>query len=313
MSVEGGGTGYGSAQYAASLIHLGEALPLPASGAYLVRRPIGDGPHWDASAPYPLLSPARPERLADDLRALDCAAEGPVSVTAVIDPLAGATQEQLRAAFPHHLRPFKRHYLVELDRPLEEFVSSHHLRYLRRGLANVEVTEVPCSGDSLERWIELYARLVERHGITGAAAFSRESFEALAAAPGLVAFAARMEGRVVGMQLWLQEGERAWYHLAATDDEGYQARASHALMGSALRAMAERGARVALLGGSAGAGPAGEEDGLARFKSGWANRTETAYIGGRVCDAERYRALSSGRDDAGDWFPLYRRPRTTGA
>ena len=209
MSVEGSGTGYGSAQYAASLIHLGEALPLPASGAHLVRRPIGDGPHWDAAAPYPLLSPARPERLAGDLQALDGAAEGPVSVTAVIDPLAGATEEQLRAAFPDHLRPFKRHYLVELDRPLEEFVSSHHLRYLRRGLANVEVTEVPYSGDSLERWIELYARLVERHGITGAAAFSRESFEALAAAPGLVAFAARMEGRVVGMQLWLQEGERA--------------------------------------------------------------------------------------------------------
>jgi hypothetical protein len=58
----------------------------------------------------------------------------------------------------------------------------------------------------------------------------------------------------------------------------------------------------------AGAGLAdGADDGLARFKRGWADKTRTAWFCGRVLDRERYASILAGRGiEDGRYFPAYR-------
>ena len=66
--------------------------------------------------------------------------------------------------------------------------------------------------------------------------------------------------------------------------------------------------RVVDMGGNAG--PADSvADGLARFKSGFANRTSTAYLVGAVLAPAEYRRLCEANDAAdADYFPAYRAP-----
>lgn len=298
---------YGAEGYAATLTHIGSPFPLERSLGCLVARGVPGSEATDLVAPYPLLSPARPAELAADLEALP---RGIASVTAVIDPLAGATHAQLERAFPDHLIAFKRHYLRDLSEDPEVGAPKNHRRNLRKALRECEVVEVPLEGEHLARWIELYGGLGRRHGITGDADFPAESFERLAGLPGLMVLAARHRGATVAMHLWLLDETRAWYHLGATDEVGYGLGASHALMVTAMRRAAERGAQRAFLGGGAGAGATGEDDGLARFKRGWANDEAAAYLGGRICDDELYDRLVAARGPlpGRPWFPLYRHP-----
>ena len=67
--------------------------------------------------------------------------------------------------------------------------------------------------------------------------------------------------------------------------------------------LAARGVQRVDLGGAAGHSDA--SDGLARFKQGWANEEHTAWLGGRILDADGY-ARCSGTSVKSDYFPAYR-------
>ena len=56
------------------------------------------------------------------------------------------------------------------------------------------------------------------------------------------------------------------------------------------------------LGGTAGTG-AGDE-GLARFKRGWASEQRDAYLCGRIIDQVAYARLAEAHSS--EWFPAYR-------
>jgi hypothetical protein len=90
--------------------------------------------------------------------------------------------------------------------------------------------------------------------------------------------------------------------LAAYSDVGYQLKASYALFWHALEWLAERVSLVSL-GGAAGISVE-TQDGLARFKQGWATETRLAYLCGRVLHPERYAALAPSQPT--DFFPAYR-------
>ena len=109
------------------------------------------------------------------------------------------------------------------------------------------------------------------------------------------------------MTLWYEQDDVAYYHLAAYSDAGYEHRAAFALFSAAL---AHFRGRVDWLALGAGAGAAAtDDDGLARFKRGWATGTRTAYLCGRVLDPARYRALAgAGAGMAAAYFPAYRAP-----
>jgi hypothetical protein len=87
---------------------------------------------------------------------------------------------------------------------------------------------------------------------------------------------------------------------------GYDLRASFALFWSAIAHFASTDVRWLDLGAGAGLNGAGD-DGLNRFKRGWASATRTAYFCGRIFDRDLYSALSkaSGTRPT-DFFPAYR-------
>ncbi len=294
--------GYASAAYARSLAHMGSPRALPHSGGWILERPLPDGGGSDAAGPYPLFTCPCWEQLEADLEAL---AGRLVSLVLVIDPFCPLGEPALRRLFPHRLVRYKTHYLVHPARLDADRLPRHHRRNLRRAGREVEIDIQPAGLALLDEWAALYALLVARHGIRGPARFPRAAFARQLQLPGMFAVRARAGGRTVGMQLWLQAGRVGYYHLGASDQEGYRRRAAYAMTHEAIRFLGARDVEVLDLGGGAGVRP--KEDGLTRFKQGWATDARPVFLGGRILDPPRYRELCAMRPALDlDFFPLYR-------
>lgn len=297
-------SGYRSAAYARSFAHVaggGEPRELPRSGGWILVRDI-PGTRWrDAMGCYPLFSCRDGSSLAADLKEIGCDL---VALSLVTDPFCDfGSLDDLRQAFPDLVRPFKEHFVVDLAVPESERVSDHHRRNARRAARLLTVERAANTHALLDEWHEMYGHLIERHGIRGIAAFSRESFAAQLQVPGMVAFRAREGGTPVGILLWYTHGDAALYHLGAYSPAGYALRASFALFQKALEHFAAEGLRWAGLGSGAGTRGQGS-DGLRRFKEGWSTGTRTAYLCGRIFDPEVYAELA-GRAAPTSSFPGY--------
>jgi hypothetical protein len=294
-------TGYLHPDYARALGEFGEPIALENSGGWLLRRPVEGTDYHDAMGPYPIFSCRDWDRLAVDLTARRGEL---VSVALVADSFGAHDEALLRATFDRVI-PFKSHFVAELDRPVETIASKHHRYYARKALAQVTVEPVADLAAFLDDWCALYGHLIARHDLTGIKAFSRESFRHQLAVPGLTALRAVHQGRTVGAHLWFTQGEVAHSHLAAVDDVGYEHMAAYALY---WRAIEYFSGRVRWLNFGAGAGlKVDADDGLTRFKSGWATGTRTAWFCGRILQPERYEELSTARGLSGaDFFPAYR-------
>jgi len=138
--------GYAARAYAASLSHIGEPVELPGSRSWILRRPIPGTDHADACGCYPLMSCPEGGELEADLAGLGSSL---VSLVAVLDPLVSPETRWREAAFPDLLRPFKRHYLVDLEQDFVGARDSHHRRNVRRaaGAVTVERAERPEAGE----------------------------------------------------------------------------------------------------------------------------------------------------------------------
>ena len=293
---------YSSQDYLEALAEFGEVVRLPRSKAGLLVQPIPGTDLCDARGPYPLFGAENWEAISTDLeeRKRDW-----VCFVGVADPLAAPSPEVLNVAFPDLCRPYKEHFIVELRGKYEGPYSEGHRRAVRRAQSRLEIARVePCPVAQTDWW-RLYEGLCREKVIEGMAAFSESSFAKQLEMPEMVVSQARREGRVVAMTLWLVSGMRAYYHLGASDAEGYTNRASFGLFDQALRDLAERGVEQVLLGSGAGV-RVQENDGLARFKAGWANASRTAYLCGSILNEEAYGRLSLARER--DFFPAYRAP-----
>ena len=151
----------------------------------------------------------------------------------------------------------------------------------------------------------LYGNLIARHQIRGMAAFSSASFERQFEADGLVAFQAIFRGRVVGMHLWMVDGQVATSHLAAFSDEGYEHMCAYALYWEAIKHFT---GQVAWLNLGAGAGVEPEStDGLTRFKQGWSTGTRTAWLCSSILQPDKYaRLCAENGTRESSYFPAYR-------
>ena len=253
----------------------------------------------DGRGPYPLFSCAEWDPLADDLASL----EGMVSVTMVIDPLAPMTRQHLERVFDV-VRPYKTHHVIDFrlgpTRP-----SRHHLRELRAVPSDVRAEIVPFPSSHADDWVRLYGDLVRRHAVTGFADLPAGSLRAQLDVPGCVAVRAVRRDRCLSMALWYRNGEDAHLHLAASDEEGYGTGAAYAVMAASIEHLASE-VQVADLGGVAGNAD-DPQDGLARFKRGWANGTAIAHLCGAVLDHRAFDRLTGGRGSTGStYFPPYR-------
>lgn len=294
--------GYASREYAESFTEIASPRALPVCGGWLLEHEIDGAEARDAIGCYPLFRCADPSRLGDDLARLG---NELVSVSLVPDPFAEFDVNDLQEWFPDVCRPFKQHFVVDFERNWEETISSHHRRKARVGSREVRVERAENPVEILDDWCGLYRQLINRHSIRGISRFSRASFEAQLSVPGIVAFQAKQGSETVGSLLWYFHNDVAYYHLGAFSPSGYALGASHVLFYESLAYFAWRRARFAALGSAAGL-ESKDDDGLARFKQGWANDTRTAWFCGRVLNRPAYRRLvaESGSDAA--FFPAYR-------
>jgi hypothetical protein len=292
--------GYRSGAYARSFAARGALRHLAGADAWLLLRAVPDaGGAIDASGLYPLLACADWGALSEDLIELDGEV---VSIVAVADALGGHAPEELAAAFPALVRPFKQHLVVDCELGVPDVLPSNHRRNLRRAARVLEVQHDVDVELAVPDWIRLYGELIRRHDIRGIAAFTPAELEAQLRAPGVRVVRAMLAGVTVAMQVWMVDGDAAYYHLGASAPEGYQHAASFALFDRAIRHLAEE-VRVIDLGAGPGAAD-DREHGLVRFKRPWANRVATAYLCGRISSPLAYERLANGAP--GTWFPAYR-------
>ena len=297
-------TGYASPDYALSLSEFGVPRLLPRCGGWILEREIPDSPHRDAMGCYPLFACADWSTLRADV---DSLSDRYVSLCLVADPFGEYGAGELEQTFDVVL-PFKHHFVTDLGRPFPSQVSKNHRRRVRQALRSVEVERAKSPEALLDEWFGFYTHLRARHGIDGISAFSRESFARQLAVPGVVAFRALVEGRPVGIHLWYVRGTVGYYHLGATNDEGYRHGAAYALFWHALESFG-RDLRMLDLGGVPGL----DDDvssGLRQFKAGWATETRPAFLCGKILQPDTYRRLAEARGpQSTSYFPAYRASR----
>jgi hypothetical protein len=294
--------GYLSAEYAEALGEFGEPKYLGESCGWLLQRLTLCPNVFDAMGCYPIFTCANWSALKHDLISL----EGQlVSVIVVTDPFGDYDEHTLRESFPDLMRPFKKHYVVDLRSEYEKAISLHHRRNIRKANDLVSVDRA-APGEALNDWNMLYDNLINRHGIKGFARFSHASFALQLRVPGVVIFRATSHGETVGMTLWFANDRLSYYHLGAYSDSGYERCASYLMFREALEYFAKQGLRYVDLG--AGAGVTDDvSDGLSRFKRGWANSARTAYLCGRILDRNRYDEIGVVKGaHCSDYFPTYR-------
>jgi len=296
-------TGYASPVYARSLSEFGIPLALQRSGGWLLQRKITGFEDEDAMWPYPIFSCLDWRALREDLDELkDCL----VCASVVTDPFGDYDKVLLKQCFSDIVMPFKQHFVVELSQPRESFVSPHHQRNARRALEVLQVEQCETPQDHLDEWVELYKTLIERHSIKGIVAFSRQAFDEQLKVPGIVAFRALYEGKTVGMVLWYVQNKVAYYHLGAYSTQGYELRASFALFWKIIHYFASNGLSWLNLGAGAGSQNDGQ-DGLTRFKRGWATGTRPAYFCGHIFNRRKYQEIVEAKDiPMVNFFPAYR-------
>lgn len=296
-------TGYNHPLYVQSLKEFGRPRELPFCRGYILERPIEDSNYHDAMGCYPLFTCQDWSQLNNDLEVL----EGDiVSLSLVTDPFGNYDEQMLRLCFPDVLIPFKEHFVLDMSHPFHSSISKHHQRNVRKAFNRLSIERCVDPSGEIDVWVKLYHQLIGKHAIRGIASFSRESFEKQLRVPGIIAFRALHEGRVVGMILWYIQANIAYYHLGAYDNLGYEKGAAFALFWSALEHFATTGVRWLDLGAAPGLEQK-EEDGLRRFKQGWSTGTKTAYFCGRIFDRASYRAITESKGIGNTkYFPAYR-------
>jgi len=295
-------TGYLHRCYAESLGAYGTLHELPLCQGWVLDRPISGFSYRDAMGCYPLFACRDWSQLHKDL---DKIGDTLVSVALVTDPFGEYDEKYLHKCFTV-VRPFKAHYIADLDQPLNQVVSKHHNYYARRALRDIEVERCDSPIDYLDEWVELYDCLIQRHGLRGIQAFSKDIFSKQLTTPGIVMFRALYKDKVVGAHLWCEQGQVAYSHLTAFNVDGYQLNASYALYFNALQDFSKK-LRWVNLGAGAGVSSDGN-DGLSRFKKGWSTETRTVYFCGCVFDQMKYREITLAKGVAEtDYFPSYRK------
>ncbi len=296
--------GYASRLYAESL-RIGKPVLLKQSGGYLIERnfPSKNGAtDYDLTGPYPVYSCKNWSRLSDDIHSLE---KHNISVSLVTDPFFDCDIDYLETIFTDKFVLFKKHYIVNLSEDLDSHISRNHKRNIKRAQNNVDIEIIDRPYEIIDSWIELYANLAKRHGIQGVADFSAKSFELKLSLPGMIAAVAYSNGVPVGIVLWYFGKDVAYYHLAAYSNLGYELKASFPLFYKSLQYLRDK-VDFLSLGGGAGLGN-DEQDGLTRFKAGWAKESRDVYFCGKILNSKRDRSIcEENNQKESRFFPAYR-------
>jgi hypothetical protein len=293
-------TGYLHPGYAESLAEFGIPRELPRCGGWILERQIPGFSDHDAMGCYPLFLCQDWSQLHADLEDIGTDL---VSLVLVTDPFGTYDPAYLRQCFRDVVIPFKDHFIVDLQYPLNKIVSKYNRKNSRKALKNLYVEKCQEPTQHLEEWLVLYNTLIDRHNIRGIRAFSKLTFVKQLSLPGIIMFRALFKDTTVGAHLWYVQGEVAYSHLSAYNSLGYDLRASYALQWFAIEYFADK---VRWLNQGAGIKHDGT-DGLSQFKRDWSTGTRTVYLCGRIFNQKRYVEIvkSKGLPET-NYFPAYR-------
>ncbi len=293
--------GYACSEYVNSLVEFGNPRFLPNSAGWILERPTPYLPYRDAMGCYPVFRCNNWSGLKQDL---DDIGDELASVSMVPDPYGDYDEAYLRECFKDLVVPFKQHYVVDMQRPINDIVSRHHRKFVRKAEEHIrcEVCLEPTA--FLDEWVTLHKNLVKQHSISGIRAFSRQAFQKQLSTPGMVVLRAYHGDEIVGAQLWFLHEDVAYGHVLAFSDKGYKLGAAYALYWFALNHFADK-TRWCDIGGVAGL-QENENNGLAQFKSGWSTGFRTAYFCGRILNPSQYQELKALNSEDTGFFPAYR-------
>lgn len=297
-------TGYNHPDYSKSLAEFGTPYQLPRSKSWILKRTIPGSSYYDAMTCYPLFVCGDWPQLHADIEDIGMDL---ISISLVIDPFGDFDEAYLVKCFNDVVQPYKEHFIVNLSDNPNSFVSQHHRRNAKKALKQVYVERCENPMGVLNEWIELYANLIKRHNISGIQAFSKSSFTKQFSVPGITVFRAVYDEKTVGMMVVYSQGQRAYYHLAAYSDLGYDLKASFALFWFVIEYFSDIGLKWLNLG--AGAGLSGDgTDGLSRFKKGWSTDVRMVYFCGRILQPGLYHELcrQNVASETTKYFPAYR-------
>lgn len=292
--------GYASPDYAQSLAEFGEPIHLPRSGGNLLKRQIPGTSYFDAMGCYPMFFCEDWSGLAEDLAELS---DDIVSVSIVADPFGSYSRDLLEECFDV-VNPFKLHYIVDLERDAGEIGTEHHRKAARRAFRKIRVEACKDPAGFIDGWFRLHGNLVQRYGIHGIRAFSRNAFSRQLGMPEIIVHQAFLGDEIVGAQLFFVQDGVVHCHLGAVNEKGYATGAFYALDFFSLEYFAES-ARTLDLGGGSGLSIS-SDDGLIRYKSGWSSETRPVYFCGHIANPEQYASLISARKPETTYFPAYR-------
>ena len=297
-------TGYLHPLYAESLSEFGIPIELPQCGGWLLERRIPNSDLKDAMGCYPIFCCADWTRLLADIQNIR---DKYVTISLVADPFAPVTTVDLSRCF-QLVHVFKKHFIVDVGDSTDRHINRHHQYYARRALKQIQVRLVDDPKACLGDWVRLYKILVEHRHLRGIKAFSKSSFAIQFEVPGLVVFQASRNGRTIGMHLWYVQSGVAYSHLSAVDEEGYALSAAYGLYWSAITEFKQhRATEIRWIDLGAGAGmEETAQDGLSRFKRGWATAEKVKYFCGSIFDLQSYESLTATNMSDSDYFPLYR-------
>jgi len=183
-------------------------IDLPEWQTALLNRSIPGTEWFDALGCYPLtvFGPA-PDLQAGRER---LRAAGLVSVALVPDPITSPSPHVFSAVF-EICRPFKTHYLIDREAGPVHFAKNHRWSVRQAGKhCGFEAIDLR---ENLEVWLALYRHTLARHQATGIYDFAPAYFRALAEMPAVTALAARHEGEIVAIILWVRNGEIVYAHV----------------------------------------------------------------------------------------------------
>jgi lipid II:glycine glycyltransferase (peptidoglycan interpeptide bridge formation enzyme) len=242
--------------------------------------------------------------LSDDLANIN---EELVSVACVLDPYGSYDINRIESIFPEICIPFKTHYYIDLQSYKEKNIANNHRRNAKKAKQVIDIRPVKTPQFAVDRWYKLYENLIRRHSINGITCFSYNSFQKQLEVPGAYLYEARYNSITVGMVLFYIQGDYVHYHLAAYNEDGYKYRASFGIFHDAIKHFKSLGLRQLCLGGTSGTKDS-SDNGLVRFKKGWASGKRIAWFCGKIIDHRKYRTLVEQKGlQKNTFFPAYRK------
>jgi len=296
--------GYMHSVYAQSFSEFGKPLKLPQSKGWILKRKIPKFSYYDAIGCYPLFSCQNWSGLFDDLENMD---DDIVSLSIITDPFGDFNKKYLKKCFKDVVIHYKDHFVVDLNKNINDIVTKGHRKNSRKSLKKVTVEVVKNPIQFLEEWESLYDVLIKRHNIKGMLAFSHQAFKKQFKVPGFIVFRAIYNDETVGMNSWYIHKDVGYAHLAAYNEIGYKTYASYAFYWYIIDFFSKKGLRWLELGSSAGVKKKVNE-GLSHFKRGWSTGTKPVYLCGRIFNHSKYSEMMKTKkiEDA-DYFPDYRK------